>query len=157
MIRIACYFLFIIIFSCSVGTKNKFEIGHKFNNLSYISFEGENKSISELFLSNQSPRVNEVVVVFWSMYCGYSRKFLKRINKNFSTNNPVITFLFVNLDGLDDLTKLENFIIQNKLSRFKHAFSGTRADDETYLQFGSPRLPRAFVLNRDLLVTGVYD
>jgi hypothetical protein len=127
-----------------------------YNFTKYTDISGETKSIEYLFVSDTDELINEVVVFFWSMHCGYSRRFIQRIKNNFNSDKLGVKFLFVNLDDISELADLKNFIIDNELQIYEHAFSGLRAYDDTYESFDQPSFPVAYVLSPEMKVTGIY-
>lgn len=101
------------------------------------------------YLPLEALRGKTVALFFWAQWCHRSGPIMARLNEyaqKFRDRKDVV-FLAVSTDKLEDLDKLKDRILYQRLDGFQHAFSGNGGGDEAFMAFEGVNLPYLLVID----------
>lgn len=116
---------------------------------------GEPAPFSRVYMANgkdtllSSFKGKTVALMFWASWCNFSKyamdDFAEKAAKYKDRSD--IVFLAVSID--DDREAFDERIRVRHYENMLHSYSGNAGFDETYVRFGSPAIPKAFLIGPD--------
>ncbi|MCB9030512.1 MAG: TlpA family protein disulfide reductase [Deltaproteobacteria bacterium] len=95
----------------------------------------------------QQYRGKRVAILFWATWCNFSKPVIEDFNKVAAEHkdDDSIVFIAVSLD--DNREEFDTRIRVKNLNNVIHVYSGNGPGDETYIRFGSPAVPKSFLID----------
>jgi len=99
------------------------------------------------------------VLVFWAEWCTSSSPVMRRLNEYAQTfrGREDVAFVAVSLDRAEDIGKVKERIMYQRLDGFQHAFSGNEGQDEAFMAFSGSTMPYILVIGPDGRVVATDD
>ena len=133
---------FILLSSCSSGGVGKVPLGSPAPFASLTFLDGSPHTLQEF-------RGKHIVLAFWATWCTKSGPLIAELNEYAAkkASRSDIVFLAVSVDKSENVEKVKERIIYQKLDGFTHAFSGNAEYDDAFMAYGKSELPLIIVIN----------